>query len=119
MRQHDFLVVLDFDNTLLHTWHYQSNVNPEVITEGYIDKDAALYEKKLLEQYEGSLLWNDGVVLPRPHFKTFAQYLMKLNADIGIYSTAEDEYIRDVLQHLYPDLLHHCMFNQRQKVLPS
>ena len=109
------LILLDIDNTLLNTWQY--NVIAVAINKakgfpmGYPESfDAASYQTELLNSFPNSFIWEQVTVCPRPHLETFLSFLYEQDFDIGIYSTAVESYLKEVLPQLAPDLLSPCKF---------
>lgn len=109
------LIVLDVDNTLLHTWHHGDLALALAMARGEDPKfehdfNAEDYKKQLLSSFSNSYEWLDGIVCPRPHLESFLDYLFKQDIDIGIYSTGVESYLQEVLTKTCPMLLERSLF---------
>lgn len=91
------LLILDVDNTLLHTVLFSS-----------LDANtAAEYRRVLLKEFEGACPFKDeerAVIVPRPQLDKFTQFISdaKHKLDIGIYSTGTAQYLSTVLTAVFP-----------------
>lgn len=100
------LVVLDLDNTLLHTWV------PEALPPFIADDDPhrsteqrQQYAARLLAEFPDVQMWNDAIICPRPHLEEFIHSLIyDAKVMFGIYSTAAPIYITEVLKRLPKDI---------------
>lgn len=106
------LVVLDIDNTLLHTW-MPMTLPPFIALDDphRTEEHRRLFATRLLSEYPGAVIWNDAIICPRPFLQEFIQFLVdEPTIDIGVYSTAAPIYLSESLMRVAPDLLSNAKF---------
>lgn len=106
------LVVLDLDNTLLHTW-VPTALPPFIAPDDphRTEEQRKQFGERLLAEYPGVSTWNDSIICPRPHLEKFIHSLVdELNMRIGIYSTAVPIYLTEALKRLPGDIGNHASF---------
>jgi hypothetical protein len=100
------LLVLDIDNTLLHTW-MPSALPPFIAPDDphRTEEQRKQFANRLLADYPGVSTWNDAIICPRPHLEEFIHSLIyESKVRFGIYSTAAPIYITEVLKRLPKDI---------------
>lgn len=100
------LLVLDIDNTLLHTW-MPSALPPFIAPDDphRTEEQRKKFAARLLAEYPGISTWNDAIICPRPHLEEFFHSLIyDETIRFGIYSTAAPIYITEVLKRLPKDI---------------
>jgi len=100
------IVVLDIDNTLLHTW-VPTALPPFIALDDphRTEEQRTQFAARLLSEYPGVSTWNDAIICPRPHLEEFIHSLVyREKIRFGIYSTAAPIYITEVLKRLSKDI---------------
>ena len=97
MTVHRKLLVIDIDNTILHTVLLGSDKR----------QDIEIFRNELLNCFDDATLFkgeNRAVIVPRPNLPAFTEYLQSVSGelDIGIYSTARSDYLERVLSAAFP-----------------
>lgn len=105
MNENRKLLVLDVDNTLLHT----------VLLPDEDTNKIEMYRDLLLQKMPGSIPLKGedrAIVVPRPHLSDFLEFLSsnKSRLDIGIYSTGSDLYLEKVLSAVFPWAIGNAQF---------
>jgi len=106
------LVVLDLDNTLLHTWIPTALPPFITVDDPHRTKEQRmLFADRLLAEYPGASTWNDAIICPRPQLDEFIHLLIyDLKVRFAIYSTAVPIYITEALKRLPKDITVHASF---------
>lgn len=106
------LVVLDLDNTLLHTWVPTAQQPFIALDDPHrTEIQRKEFAARLLAEYPAASTWNDSIICPRPHLEEFIHSLVDgLDVRIGIYSTAVPIYLTEALKRIPGDIGNHAAF---------